>query len=210
MASSVMTSSVISIANSVIIGGGGDTHGSPNVTGGGGGMVTSHAAYTKQLMRLLDSITTLKGENDALSREVEAARAAAAEARAAKEQMRRFKEEYSKRYATLMSELEEFRKSYPGRNSNDDRNPVTSSEFGRRASASDQVTRQEQLIKKLTADLKKEKESSKKKDGALRKYESFYREVKARSAQKAAQRQKEIQQRQHQQAQPTTRAAPRR
>ena len=36
---------------------------------------------------------------------------------------------------------------------------------------------------------KKEKEESKKKDGALRKYESFYREVKTRSAQKAAQKQ---------------------
>jgi hypothetical protein len=65
------------------------------------------------------------------------------------------------------------------------------SEFVRTASFTDQVQRQEQLIRKLTADLKKEKEESKKKDAALRKYESFYREVKARSAQKAAQRQLE-------------------
>ena len=65
------------------------------------------------------------------------------------------------------------------------------SEFMRSASTSEQLQRQEQLIQKLTADLKKEKEESKKKDGALRKYESFYREVKARSAQKAAARQRE-------------------
>ena len=65
------------------------------------------------------------------------------------------------------------------------------SEFMRSASTTEQLQRQDQLIRKLTADLKKEKEESKKKDQALRKYESFYREVKARSAQKAAQRQRE-------------------
>jgi len=65
------------------------------------------------------------------------------------------------------------------------------SEFMRSASTTEQIQRQEQLIRKLTADLKKEKEESKKKDQALRKYESFYKEVKARSAQKAAQRQRE-------------------
>ena len=70
------------------------------------------------------------------------------------------------------------------------------SEFMQSASVADQLQRQEQLIRKLTTDLKKEKEESKKKDAALRKYESFYREVKARSAQKAAQRQMETQQRQ--------------
>jgi hypothetical protein len=42
--------------------------------------------------------------------------------------------------------------------------------------------------------LQKEKEESKRKDAALKKYESFYLEVKARSAQK--QRQREAQQRQ--------------
>lgn len=65
------------------------------------------------------------------------------------------------------------------------------SNYMQSASTSEQLQRQEQLIRKLTADLKREKEESKKKDAALRKYESFYREVKARSAQKAAQRQKD-------------------
>jgi hypothetical protein len=79
---------------------------------------------------------------------------------------------------------------------------VNFSEFHKSASTADQLQRQEQLIRKLTADLKKEKEvlkkekeESRKKDQALRKYENFYREVKARSAQKAAQ--KTQQQRQH-------------
>ena len=75
--------------------------------------------------------------------------------------------------------------------------PLFDSEFSRKASVADQLQRQEQLIRKLTSDLKHEKEESKKKDAALRKYESFYREVKARSAQKAAQRQMENQQRHH-------------
>lgn len=69
------------------------------------------------------------------------------------------------------------------------------SDFVKTASTSEQIQRQEQLIRKLTADLKKEKDENKKKDAALRKYESFYREVKARSAQKAAQRQAEQRQR---------------
>ena len=79
------------------------------------------------------------------------------------------------------------------------------SEFLRTASVSEQLQRQEQLIRKLTADLKKEKEEGKKKDAALRKYESFYREVKARSAQKAAQRQMETQQRQQKSRYPANR-----
>ena len=55
-------------------------------------------------------------------------------------------------------------------------------------STSEHLARQEQLIRKLTADLKKEKETSRKKDAALRRYEDFYKQVKARSAEKAAQR----------------------
>jgi hypothetical protein len=87
----------------------------------------------------------------------------------------------------------------------------------RTASTSDKPQRQEQLIRKLkadlkkekeeskkkdvalriyetfyTADLKKDKEESKKKDAALRVYEKFHREVKARSSQKSAQRQEEL------------------
>lgn len=148
-------------------------------------------ANTIQLMRLMDSLRTLGSENAALLREVDDAEAARIEARTAREQMKRFKEDYGKRFAALKEALEKFRKGYPGDNSTSgEPNPVTNSDFSRSASTSDQLQRQELLIRKLTADLKKEKEDGKKKDGALRKYESFYREVKARSAQKAAQRQR--------------------
>lgn len=182
-ASQALTSSVISLASGV----GGD----PHIHAAS----SQSSANTKQLMRLMDALKTLGDENAALLREVEGAEAARAEAKAVKEQMRRFKDEYGKRFAALKEALEKFRKAHPGEA---EANPVTSSEFSKRATSTDQLARQEQLIKKLTADLNKEKEDSKKKDAALRKYESFYREVKARSAQKAAQRQRENQQRQQQ------------
>jgi hypothetical protein len=189
-ASQVLTSSVISLASGMGGGPGG---------GGSGGDVSAanQPANTKQLMRLMDSLKTLGDENAALLREVQDAEAARMEAKVAREQMKRFKEEYGQRFGTLKAALEKFRKSYP-EHGDQESNPVTSSDFVISTSASDQLQRQEQLIRKLTADLKKEKEESKKKDAALRKYESFYREVKARSAQKAAQRQKETQQRQQQ------------
>jgi hypothetical protein len=162
---------------------------------------------TKQLMRLLDSIKTLGDENAALLREVEEAEAARMEAKAAREQMRKFKAEYGTRFNSLKSALEKFRTNY-SQHQDDSLNPVTVSDYLQSSSNTpssfaslssssshtgddhqQQAARQEQLIRKLTADLKREKDESKKKDAALRKYESFYREVKARSAQKAAQRQ---------------------
>jgi hypothetical protein len=193
-ASHVLSSSVISLASGM---GGGPSGGS------GGG---DQPANTKQLMRLMDSLKTLGDENAALLREVQDAEAARMEAKVAREQMKQFKGEYGQRFGTLKAALEKFRKSYP-EHGDQETNPVTGSDFVKATSASDQLQRQDQLIRKLTADLKKEKEESKKKDAALRKYESFYREVKARSAQKAAQRQKETQQRQ-QQTRPQT-GAPR-
>jgi hypothetical protein len=156
------------------------------------------SANTKQIMRLMDSLKTLGDENATLLREVEELEAARTESKAARESMKNFKFEYSKRFTSLKKALEKFRQEHPtgqmntsstsGSNNNYN-NPVNSSDFMRSASVSDQLQRQEQLIRKLTTDLKKGKEESKKKDAALRKYESFYREVKARSAQKAAQRQ---------------------
>ena len=173
MASQVLSASVISLA-----------------PGSSGQQLQEQSASTKQLMRLMDSMRTLGEENAILLREVEDAEAARLEAKTAREQMKRFKEEYSKRFVALKEALEKFRKGYPGdTKTNGESNPVTNSAFARTASTSDQIQRQEQLIRKLTADLKKEKEECKRKDGALRKYESFYREVKARSAQKAAQKQ---------------------
>ena len=62
-----------------------------------------------------------------------------------------------------------------------------------------ELQKKEQMIKKLAADLRKEREESRKKDVALHKYEEFYREVKARSAEKARQRQEEQRRLQQQQ-----------
>jgi chromosome segregation ATPase len=168
----------------------------------------SSSANTKQIMRLMDSLKTLGDENAALLREVEELEAARAEAKAARDSMRKFKNEYGKRFTSLKKALEKFRQEHPNGNTNSS-NPVNNSDFMRSASVSDQMQRQEQLIRKLTADLKKEKDESKKKDAALRKYESFYREVKARSAQKAAQRQMESQQQQQRRQTPRVGNPPR-
>jgi hypothetical protein len=75
------------------------------------------------------------------------------------------------------------------------------------AETSEQIQRQEQLIRKLTADLKKEKDESRKKDAALRKYESFYKEVKARSAQKRRQNDVAAQQQRQRPNLPTARVS---
>ena len=204
---SVLASSVISLGSRTGIDGGhmGDAQG-------------GQPANTKQLMRLMDSMKTLGDENAALMREVEELEAARLEAKTARSEMKRFKTEYGKRFTALKGALQKFRKEHPQEKRNaanlvntryvlvrftiqcsacfSSSYSIFYSEFMQSASVTDQLQRQEQLIRKLTGDLKKEKEESKKKDAALRKYESFYREVKARSAQKAAQRQMETQQRQ--------------
>lgn len=140
---------------------------------------------TKQIMRLMDSLKTLGDENAALLREIEELESARAEAKAARETMERFKFEYGKRFANLKKALEKVRKDHhSGKYTSN--GPITNSDFMKNASLLDQLQRQEQTIQKLTRDLKKEREESKKKDSALRKYENFYRDIKARSAQKAA------------------------
>lgn len=78
-------------------------------------------------MRLMDALKTLGDENANLLREVEDAEAARMEAKAAKEQMARFKSDYGKRFESLKAALEKFRKAHPEQtqsNSNDP-NPVT-------------------------------------------------------------------------------------
>jgi hypothetical protein len=68
-----------------------------------------------------------------------------------------------------------------------------------------EIQKRDQMIKQLSTDLKKEREDCKKKDNALQKYEAFYREVKARSAEKARQRQQQLekdQQKQHEKRPP--------
>lgn len=119
--SQVLASSVISLGASSIRGG--------VVTQGGGSSTdpSASSANTKQLMRLMDALKTLGDENANLLREVEDAEAARMEAKAAKEQMARFKSDYGKRFESLKAALEKFRKAHPEQtqsNSNDP-NPVT-------------------------------------------------------------------------------------
>lgn len=102
-ASQTLSSSIMSLGGSRLGGGGGG-----HVSGSDG-----QPANTKQLMRLLDSIKTLGDENAALLREVEDAEAARAETRAMKEQMRRFKAEYGKRFGALKAALAKHRQTYP-------------------------------------------------------------------------------------------------
>jgi hypothetical protein len=62
-----------------------------------------------------------------------------------------------------------------------------------------EIQKRDQMIKQLSNDLKKEREECKRKDSALQKYEAFYREVKARSAEKARQRQHQLEKEQQKQ-----------
>ena len=77
-----------------------------------------------------------------------------------------------------------------------------------KSASAQELQKKDRIIKQLSADLRKERDECKKKDGALQKYEAFYREVKARSAEKARQRQLQgqRQKQQRQQQQPTVTA----
>ena len=77
----------------------------------------TESANTKQLMQLMDSLNRLGNENAQLMREVEEAKAARAEAVAAKNMMEQFKKEYNQRFLKVKEALEK----YP-RNASD--NPV--------------------------------------------------------------------------------------
>ncbi|KAL7548210.1 hypothetical protein ACHAWF_011504, partial [Thalassiosira exigua] len=149
----------------------------------------SSSTNAQQLMQLMDSLHRLGNENAQLMREVEDARAARAEAKAAKDAMAKFKAEYGKRFEKVKSALQKYppRGGAGGGDGADD--PVANSAYVKSASALE-FQKRDRTIQRLSADLRKERDEVKKKDGALQKYEAFYREVKARSAEKARQRQK--------------------
>ena len=152
-----------------------------------------NAISIKEIMRLLDTVKTLGDENNALMREVEEAQAARHEAMVAKEQMKRFKVEYSRRFTTLKAALDKFRKEYaenPSQQTKMKNHQLLNSDFAKTTSLLESQ-KKDQIIRQLAAELKKEKEDSKKKDAALRKYETFYREVKVRSREKAKQKEEE-------------------
>jgi len=80
----------------------------------------SSSTNTKQLMQLMDSLNRLGNENAQLMREVEDAKAARAEAKAAKEMMSKFKNEYSSRF----NKVKEALTKYPQNNNASGDNPV--------------------------------------------------------------------------------------
>ena len=142
---------------------------------------------TKQLLRLLDTIRTLGDENSSLLRQVENAQKAQMEAKATREAMKVFQEEYGKRFSSLKVALEQYRRenNHPMMHGSVVEGSQSSSD------TSIELKQRDKIIEKLNAELQQEKEDGKKKDNALRKYENFYKEVKARSAQKAKQREDE-------------------
>jgi len=150
---------------------------------------------TKQLMRLLDSLKTLGDENASLLKEVDDAKKARLEAKAARETMKTFQEEYNNKFNLLRAALSEFRAMYPDQKGRPGNNIVSKSNYVKASTAekhaSAELQKRDQMIQKLNADLMAEKAESKKKDDSLRKYESFYKEVKARSEQKKRQQQEE-------------------
>ena len=181
-----MASSTASLSNSMVgirhvsAGHGHENH---------GGISNSSPANTKQLMRLLDSLKTLGDENASLLREVEEARNARMEVKAAHESMRQFKEEYNRKFTVLKAALDKFRSEYPEEKGQG--NIVSQSNLVRNKTKTE-IQRRDKMIQKLKADLKTEKVESKKKDDALRKYENFYKEVKARSEQKKRQKEEQM------------------
>jgi len=183
---SALASSTASLSNSMVgirhVGAG---HGHENH----GVVSNSSSANTKQLMRLLDSLKTLGDENASLLREVEEARNARMEVKAAHESMRQFKEEYNRKFTVLKAALDKFRSEYPDEKGQG--NIVSQSNLVRNKTKTE-IQRRDKMIQKLKADLKAEKVESKKKDDALRKYENFYKEVKARSEQKKRQKEEQM------------------
>lgn len=167
-------------------------------------------------MQLMDSLNRLGNENVQLMRELEEARAARAEAKAAKDMMARFKNEYGTRFAKVKEALKKYPVQQGGGAGGADiqwrigmirycpsplfhplvayhhhltQIPIHIPSAYMKSSSMLEIQKRDETIKRLTTDLKKEREEVKRKDGALQKYEAFYREVKARSAEKARQRQ---------------------
>jgi len=161
----------------------------------------SSSTNTKQMLNLLDSLKTLSEENTALLKQIEEAKQARIEAQAVEEQMVKFKAEYGKRFTSLKAALDKFRLEYPSiadANGNDCsgtsvENPVTTSKYLKEKAKSEveRARQRERLIRKMDTELRKLKEDCKKKDTTLKKYENFYKEVKARSAQKALEKQQQ-------------------
>lgn len=144
-------------------------------------------ANNKQVFRLLDSLRTLGDENAALLREVEETKKAQAEAKAAREAMRQFKQDYKQRFTKLKMALDKHKRDNNINSNNGSGNPsnlVANSNFMKKTEMQQEIQKRDLMIQKL-------KNESSKKDDALRKYEKFYQQVKLRSDQKKRQKESE-------------------
>jgi len=153
---------------------------------------TNNNNNAKQLLRLLDSLKVLGDENAALLQQVEDAKKARLEAQAAREEMKRFQLDYHKRFHSLKVALEKLHQQQQQQKQSTESNPVLSSEILKREDRKKNSKQQQRILESQVQSLKTQvetlQEESKKKDAVLKKYENFYKEVKARSAQRAAQR----------------------
>ena len=156
---------------------------------------------TKQVLNLLDSLRTLSEENTALLKQIDDAKAARIEADSMRTKMIQFKVDYGKRFSSLKAALDKFRTEYPTSHSqgndqykNQSCNPVENSNYSKEKARSEKerARQRERLIRKMDQELRRLKEEGKKKDVILKKYENFYKEVKARSAQKALEKQQQF------------------
>jgi hypothetical protein len=146
----------------------------------------------KQVLRLLDALKVLGDENASLLEQVEEAKRARLEAKAAKEEMKRFQSEYQKRFHTFKVALDKMHQQQQQQQlqiTDDKTNFILSSDIlSSKAKDNTALNQTRQQVQSLQLQLQKLQQESKKKDVTLRKYENFYKEVKARSAQRAAQR----------------------
>jgi hypothetical protein len=141
--------------------------------------------------------------------QMEESQRARVEAAAIKKEMLIFQKKYQERFQKLRGSLEEMykkqeRSSGQGQCSGSNHsNMVLDSDYLHRnrgdsaassvspATARQQIKTMEAQMRSLSQQLSKLQADSKKKDSQLKKYETFYKEVKARSAQRAAERQKD-------------------
>ena len=93
-----------------------------NATSDASRQVTASSTNSKQLMQLMDSLNRLGNENAQLMREVEDAKAARAEAKAAKDMMAKFKNEYGQRFNKVKEALTKYNPQTNGAGGAD--NPV--------------------------------------------------------------------------------------
>ena len=123
--------------------------------------------------RLARAVEALSAANRALTEERDALRRDNAEAAAIREEMRAFKAQYQQKFDALRERLEAFRRDYPSHV-----NPANATRPGDPdppKSATDLEAENRALLQKLSA----ERDTGRKKDAIISRYEHWYRALKA-------------------------------